>query len=144
MINYFKLSEFTVGCSPAEVSTFLSDRTLVQNVLDMLPFLNELREKLDCPLIINSCYRSPSHNKKVKGVKNSQHLDASAVDVHFNSLAMCAAIVDFALRDSRVRQVICYDTFVHIGFYSKAHPKPAKSRIVSKNSKIKVNTVSAL
>ncbi|NQT22347.1 MAG: DUF882 domain-containing protein [Candidatus Omnitrophica bacterium] len=43
--------------------------------------LEELRERLNAPIIITSGYRCPLHNKAVGGVKNSQHLYGNAVDI---------------------------------------------------------------
>ena len=43
--------------------------------------LQHLRTKLGKPLILNSAYRSESHNKKVGGAKASRHLKGDAFDV---------------------------------------------------------------
>lgn len=43
--------------------------------------LQALRALLNAPLIINSAYRSPEHNRKVGGARNSQHLQGHAFDV---------------------------------------------------------------
>lgn len=43
--------------------------------------LDKMRELLGLPLIVNSGYRCPVHNKNVGGVSNSQHLFGNAADV---------------------------------------------------------------
>ena len=43
--------------------------------------LQALRNAIGKPLIVNSAYRSPEHNKAVGGVPDSKHLDAQAYDV---------------------------------------------------------------
>lgn len=43
--------------------------------------LQALRNKLGAPLIVNSAYRSPAHNRKVGGAKNSYHVRGMAVDI---------------------------------------------------------------
>lgn len=43
--------------------------------------LQALRDALGCPMIINSAYRSPEHNKRVGGAKNSYHVQGLAFDV---------------------------------------------------------------
>lgn len=43
--------------------------------------LQELRDLLNRPLYITSAYRSPEHNKKVNGAKNSLHMKAKAFDI---------------------------------------------------------------
>ena len=47
---------------------------------ELIEILTEIREHYRKPLIINSGYRCPTHNKKVGGSANSQHTKGSAVD----------------------------------------------------------------
>lgn len=60
---------------------------LENNCLELATNLQAIRDKFclelgyDMPLTILSGYRSPEHNKKVKGAKNSQHLLAKASDI---------------------------------------------------------------
>ena len=60
---------------------------LENNVQELANNLQVIRDKfcletgVNMPLIILSGYRSPKHNKKVKGAKNSQHLLAKASDI---------------------------------------------------------------
>lgn len=60
---------------------------LEANCLELATNLQAIRDKFclelgyDMPLTILSGYRSPEHNKKVKGAKNSQHLLAKASDI---------------------------------------------------------------
>lgn len=43
--------------------------------------LQRLRDELGAPMLLNSAYRSPEHNRAVRGAKASQHLLARAFDV---------------------------------------------------------------
>lgn len=43
--------------------------------------LQRLRKILGAPMMLNSAYRSPSHNKAQKGAKNSLHMQGIAFDV---------------------------------------------------------------
>lgn len=43
--------------------------------------LQALRDRLGAPLMLNSAYRSPEHNRAVGGASASQHLKARAFDV---------------------------------------------------------------
>ena len=52
----------------------------------LLELLQELRDTLEQPIIINSGYRSKEHNKKVGGAKRSQHLEGTAVDISLGNL----------------------------------------------------------
>lgn len=55
--------------------------SLLENVIELANNLQILREKVDCPLHINSGYRSPEYNVKIGGVKNSQHTQGKAADI---------------------------------------------------------------
>lgn len=56
-----------------------SDTVLVDDELPEL--LQQIRDHFKAPVIINSGYRSPSHNAAVGGVKNSQHILGTAADI---------------------------------------------------------------
>lgn len=47
--------------------------------------LQALRDRLGKPLIITSAYRSPAHNKKVGGAKNSRHMQGDAFDIRMDN-----------------------------------------------------------
>lgn len=65
--------------SPGE----LACRGTGQLVIDepSLDKLQALRDLLGKPMIVQSAYRSPAHNKAVGGAKHSQHLYAKAFDI---------------------------------------------------------------
>jgi len=52
---------------------------------DAIEKLQRLRALLDRPLIITSAYRSPSHNEKVKGAKDSLHMRGIAFDIRMDN-----------------------------------------------------------
>ena len=56
------------------------------NVCRLANQLQVLRNKLGKPIIINSGYRSPSHNKRVGGAKHSQHLLGNAADIRVQGM----------------------------------------------------------
>lgn len=53
--------------------------------LEAMDKLQALRNRRARPLIINSAYRSPEHNRAVDGAKNSKHLTAEAFDVSMSN-----------------------------------------------------------
>lgn len=68
---HFSRSEFRCkcGCQPTPV-----DPHLVEH-------LEQLRAKIGRPIVIVSGYRCQSHNARVGGAKNSQHLVGRAADI---------------------------------------------------------------
>ena len=65
--------------SPAEIACRGTGKLLINE--QALDCLQELRVALGKPMIINSAYRSPEHNRAVGGAKASKHLDGTAFDV---------------------------------------------------------------
>jgi hypothetical protein len=49
-------------------------------------WLEVLRERAGCPIIINSGYRSPQLNRKVGGEPTSNHLTGCAADIRTNGM----------------------------------------------------------
>jgi uncharacterized protein YcbK (DUF882 family) len=49
--------------------------------VELVSVLEDLRQNLGQPVIINSACRCPSHNERVGGGKNSQHLLGRAADI---------------------------------------------------------------
>jgi len=48
---------------------------------EALDRLQALRDRLGKPLILRSAYRSPAHNKAVKGAPRSKHMEGTAFDI---------------------------------------------------------------
>jgi zinc D-Ala-D-Ala carboxypeptidase len=69
--------------SPREIACKGTGSVLVDGVA--LDKLQELREKLGTPLLVTSAYRSPEHNKRVGGAKNSFHLKGVAFDIRMEN-----------------------------------------------------------
>lgn len=65
--------------SPEEIACRGTGALLVDE--EALDRLQQLRTRLGKPVIVLSAYRSPEHNRKIGGEKNSQHLQGKAFDV---------------------------------------------------------------
>jgi len=50
------------------------------NLQKLLKSLNKFRSAYGKPMIVTSGYRSPEHNRKIGGAKNSAHLSCQAAD----------------------------------------------------------------
>ncbi len=80
---------------------------LVEQVLD------PAREALGMPVVVNSGFRCPLHNKTVGGVYNSQHVKGEAADVHCEDNKKLAKVI---VENGRFDQLILYPTFVHVSW----------------------------
>jgi len=57
-----------------------------ENIKVLAIQLQRIRDEIKQPLHINSAYRSPEHNAKIGGVKNSQHVLGKAADLTCKNL----------------------------------------------------------
>ena len=75
LTNNFNLSEF--ACKSGEETP----EEIIPVLKELAEQLQALREETGLPIRINSGYRSPAHNAKIGGVKNSQHTKGTAADI---------------------------------------------------------------
>tara|TARA_R110000803_G_scaffold7436_3_gene23964 strand:- start:634 stop:1005 length:372 start_codon:yes stop_codon:yes gene_type:complete len=113
----FSLSEFTCN-SGAEFPI-----ELMENVKLLAEQLQVLRDFLCVPIKINSGYRTESHNKKVGGVKNSQHRTATAADIVVRGVPadLVQKTIKQLINDGKMKEggLGCYLTFTHYDIRSK-------------------------
>lgn len=111
-VEYFHHSEFD---SP----DIKNSGILMDN--DFILLLNEARKSAGIPFIINSGYRSKSHNKKIGGVKDSSHLKGLAVDIKcINSRDRY--IIIKALLDCGFHRIGINKSYIHVDMdESKKH-----------------------
>lgn len=79
--------------------------------------LEPVRERLGKPIVVNSGFRCPIHNRAVGGATGSQHMKGEAADLRFQDSSckiqdLAMAIVDGGKWD----QLILYPTFVHVSW----------------------------
>ena len=70
--EHFKVQEFAQ-------KDYKCDRILIES--ELVEVLEDVRTHFKKPVIITSGYRTPEYNKKIGGVKNSQHTKGTAADV---------------------------------------------------------------
>jgi uncharacterized protein YcbK (DUF882 family) len=99
---YFSIAEVACkcGCGKANIS-----RTLLAK-------LNELRRRLNRPVILNSCVRCEKHNKAIGGKPNSAHLHGWAADVRVDSALEKFEVLE-ALFDMGIKRIGVYKNFIH-------------------------------
>jgi hypothetical protein len=83
--EHFKLGEFTKSNSHPEVYNIPSHEAIA-NLKRVCGWLEVLRKRSGGPIRINSGYRSPQLNRKIGGVKNSNHLTGCAVDIRVTGM----------------------------------------------------------
>ena len=122
-MKWFKEKEFVCRCC-GELPPVARENieALVENVLD------PARERFGKPIIVNSGYRCPKHNKEVGGVANSQHLRGEAADVRpltssGTDLARLAEIIE---QNGKYDQLIIYPTFLHVSWKRSGVNRRAK------------------
>lgn len=68
--------------SPQEIACRGTGTVLLTDAsMDALDRLERLRELMGHPLIVNSGYRSPEHNRAVSGARASKHMEGIAFDI---------------------------------------------------------------
>ena len=107
----FSLSEFQSKCGremPDDVK---------QNIQKLANSLQVLRDKLGKSITINSGYRSPEHNAKIGGVKNSQHLTGKAADIAVQGFTpkQVAETIENLISQGKMTQggLGVYSTWIH-------------------------------
>ena len=118
--KHFKLDEFLhLGKYPENIPS-------VQDVVNMTYGCHQLLEPARIivgPIIINSGFRSDSVNRKVGGVKNSQHLFGQAADIRPKDPAQFQRLVDFFKSWEFTDQLLTGRGWLHISWNPFAHPR---------------------
>ena len=70
--EHFKVKEFAQ-------KDYRCDKILIES--ELVKVLEDVRTHFNMPVIITSGYRTPEYNKKIGGVKNSQHTKGTAADI---------------------------------------------------------------
>lgn len=80
---------------------------------ELLEVLETIRNHFKAPCIINSGYRTPSHNRKIKGAANSYHCKGMAADIVIKGHST-KEVAEYAKSILDNGGVIIYNNFVHI------------------------------
>ena len=112
--EHFQLSEF---CNwekyPQNIPT-------IQQIANMAygcrQLLEPAREAIGCPIIINSGFRSEAVNRRVGGVRNSQHLQGCAADIRPKDPAQFQRLVAFLKAHALTDQLLTGNGWLHISW----------------------------
>jgi uncharacterized protein YcbK (DUF882 family) len=90
---------------------------VLKNVLELSKNLQTIRDYIGVPIHINSAYRSPDHNKRVGGVKNSKHLQGIAADITAKDYTprKLSRVIRKLIKEGKIKQggIGLYNGFVH-------------------------------
>ncbi|AGO47266.1 peptidase [Cellulophaga phage phi48:2] len=107
----FSLSEF----QSRDGST--TPDSVILNIQKLANNLQIIRDAINAPITINSGYRSPTHNKNIGGVSNSQHVLGKAADITakgYSSSELHEIILDLIKQGKIINGGVgLYDGFVH-------------------------------
>lgn len=79
--------------------------------------LEPVRERLGKPIMVNSGFRCPVHNRAVGGATGSQHVKGEAADVRFqDSRFKVQDLAKAIVANGTWDQLILYPTFVHVSY----------------------------
>lgn len=111
LTNNFNLSEFR-SKDGAEFPA-----NVIINIRELATNLQVLRDHLGVSISISSAYRSPAHNAKIGGAKNSKHITGMASDIKVRGLTPLQVFneIELLIRQGRMKQggLKAYATFVH-------------------------------
>lgn len=92
---------------------FISDGR-VYKLAQVFEFIRGLYDK---PIVVLSAYRTPAHNKKIGGARNSQHLEGRALDLKPPkgvSVARFYYDIRAHMKEFEIKGLGRYKTFVHV------------------------------
>lgn len=107
----FRLEEFNSKCGRPIPNNVLP------NIIELAKNLQVLRNAVNQNIIITSGYRSPEHNAKVKGAKDSQHVKGTAADIKVAGMTPkeVALVIEGLIEKGKMKQggIGIYPSWVH-------------------------------
>ena len=117
---HFKLGEFlNLRKYPENTPTMQVVANLTFGCYQLL----EPARQIVGPIIINSGFRNEAVNRRVGGVKNSQHLLGQAADIRPKDPAQFQRLVDFLKANALTDQLLTGSTWLHISWNPFAQPR---------------------
>lgn len=111
LTNNFTLQEFNSKCGKDIPNNVLP------NILQLAKNLQVLRDAVGKSITITSGYRSPQHNKKIGGAKDSQHVKGMAADIKVTGMTPkeVALIIEGLIESGKMKQggIGIYPSWVH-------------------------------
>ena len=117
---HFKLGEFlNLKKYPENVPSM----QVVVNLTYGCHLLLEPARQIVGPIIINSGFRNEAVNRRVGGVKNSQHLIGQAADIRPKDPVQFQRLVDFLKTNTLTDQLLTGSSWLHLSWNPFAQPR---------------------
>ena len=117
---HYKLSEFlNLGKYPENIPTM----QVVVNLTYGCHLLLEPARIIAGPIIINSGFRNADVNRRVGGVRNSQHLQGQAADIRPKDPAQFQRLVAFLKTHAQTDQLLTGPGWLHISWRPLGIPR---------------------
>jgi uncharacterized protein YcbK (DUF882 family) len=111
LTNNFTLQEFNSKCGRDIPNNVLP------NIIQLAKNLQVLRDAVGKSISITSGYRSPQHNKKIGGAKDSQHVKGMAADIKVAGMTPkeVALVIEGLIESGKMKQggIGIYASWVH-------------------------------
>ena len=132
-ITNFSFSELTR--TQTSLNNMPNDMNVVKNLVRLSEFLQQIRNELHLPIIVNSAYRSKEVNETVGGVSSSYHVRGLAADIKCADMDKLLAVLHSHLMD--IDQLIIYfdknsQLFYHVGLAEEG--KVPRTQIFAKEA----------
>lgn len=118
--EHFMLSEFL---NPKKYPDNIPSVQQISNMMYGCRNLLEPARQVVGPIIINSGFRNPDVNRRVGGVKNSQHLQGQAADIRPKDPAQFHRLVEFLKAHKLTDQLLTGNGWLHISWKPFATPR---------------------
>jgi uncharacterized protein YcbK (DUF882 family) len=111
LTNNFTLQEFNSKCGRDIPNNVLP------NIIQLAKNLQVLRDAVGKSISITSGYRSPQHNKKIGGAKDSQHVKGMAADIKVAGMTPkeVVLVIEGLIESGKMKQggIGIYASWVH-------------------------------
>ena len=118
--EHFMLSEFL---NPKKYPDNIPTVQQITNMMYGCRNLLEPARQVVGPIIINSGFRNADVNRRVGGVKNSQHLQGQAADIRPKDPAQFHRLVEFLKAHKLTDQLLTGNGWLHISWKPFATPR---------------------
>ena len=118
--EHFMLSEFL---NPKKYPDNIPSVQQISNMMYGCRNLLEPARQVVGPIIINSGFRNPDVNRRVGGVKNSQHLQGQAADIRPKDPTQFHRLVEFLKAHKLTDQLLTGNGWLHISWKPFATPR---------------------